>query len=46
LVPAQRDELADAQTMSVGQEDQRPIAITVATELARGLQELLDLIGG
>jgi hypothetical protein len=46
LVPAQRDELRDAQPMPVGDEDQRAIARTVAAELARGLQELLDLIGG
>jgi hypothetical protein len=29
--------------MAVGEEDERPIARTVAAHLARGLQELLDL---
>ncbi len=28
--------------MPVGEEDERPIAHTVAADLARGLQELLD----
>jgi hypothetical protein len=32
--------------MTVGNEDQRAIARTVAAELARGLQELVDFIGG
>ena len=43
LLPAHRDELRDAQPMPVGEEDERPIARTVAADLARGLQELLDL---
>ena len=46
LVPAQRDELRDPQPMPIGQEDERPIARTVAAHLARGLQELLDFIRG
>ena len=43
LLPAHRHELRDAQPMPVGEEDERPIARTVAAHLARGLQELLDL---
>ena len=44
LVPAHRDELADAQPMPVGEEDERAIARTVAADLAGGLQQLLDLL--
>src|SRR5208337_4673422 len=43
LLPAHRHELRDAQPVPVGEEDERPIARTVAAHLARGLQELLDL---
>jgi hypothetical protein len=32
--------------MPVGEEDERPIAHAVATHLARGLQQLLDLRRG
>jgi hypothetical protein len=32
--------------MPVGDQDQRAIARTVAAELAGGLQDLLDLVGG
>jgi len=42
LLPAHRDELRDSQRMPIGEEDERPIARTVAADLARGLQELLD----
>jgi hypothetical protein len=43
LLPARRHELGDAQPMPVGEEDERPIARTVAADLARGLQQLLYL---
>ena len=43
LLPAHRHELRDPQPMPVGEEDERPIARTVAAHLARGLQQLLDL---
>jgi len=46
LVPAQRDELRDAKAVTVGNQDQRAIARTMAADPARGLQELLDLVGG
>jgi hypothetical protein len=43
LLPAHRHELRDAQPMTVGEENERPIARAVAPHLARGLQQLLDL---
>jgi hypothetical protein len=43
LLPPHRDELRDAKPMPVGQENECPIARTVTTHLARGLQQLLDL---
>ena len=46
LLPAHRLELRDAKAMPVGEEDERPIARTVAAHLGRGLQQLLDLRGG
>ncbi len=46
LFPAQRDQLRDPQPMAVSQEDERPIARTVAADFARGLQQLLDLRRG
>ena len=42
LLPAHRHKLRDPQRMAVSQENERPIARTVAADLARGLQELLD----
>ena len=44
LVPAQRDELPDAQPVSVGEQHQPAIARAVPSHLARGLQELVDLV--
>ncbi len=43
LLPAHRHELRHPQPMPVGKQDERPIARTVAADLARGLQQLLDL---
>ncbi len=46
LIPAQSDQLRHSQPMPVGEEDERPIAHAMATHLARGLQQLLDLRRG
>jgi hypothetical protein len=46
LVPAQRDELRDAQSVPIGDENERAIARTVAAEFAGGLQEFVDLVRG
>ena len=43
LLPAHRHEFRDPQPMPVSQEDERPIARTVAAHLDGGLEELLDL---
>ncbi len=46
LVPAERDELAHAQAVAVGNHDHRRVALAVTTELAGSRDELLDLGGG
>ena len=46
LIPAQSHQLGDSQPMPVREKDERPIAHPVATHLARGLQQLLDLRRG
>ena len=43
LLPAHGDEFRDSQSMAVGQENERPIARTMAAHLARRLQQLLNL---
>jgi hypothetical protein len=46
LLPARKvtsSETRDAQPVRVGEEDESPIARTVAAHLAGGLQQLLDL---
>ncbi len=46
LTPAQRDELADTQSMAVGHPDHRSITMSVPTELASDGDESLDFVGG
>jgi hypothetical protein len=43
LVPTQRHELSDSQTVPVRDQDQRCIAVTVATHSRGGADQLLDL---
>jgi len=42
-IPTQGDQLADAQRMAVGNEDQCGIAVPMPSDLLRGLDQLLDL---
>ena len=44
LIPAQRHELSDAQAVSVRDQNQRRIAMTVAPRSRGGTNELLDLV--
>jgi hypothetical protein len=43
LIQPERHELADAQTVAEGEKDHGRVAVAMATELARGGHELLDL---
>jgi hypothetical protein len=45
LVPAERDELADAKPVTVGQEEEGAIAVSMPADFAGGGEELLDLVG-
>ena len=44
LVPAKRDELADAKAVSVGEEEEGTVAVSVPADLAGGREKLLDLV--
>lgn len=46
LLPAHGHEFRDAKRMTVSQEDQRAIAMAMPADLGRGLQHLVDLVGG
>jgi hypothetical protein len=44
LIPPQRDEFADPQTVPVGEQDERRIAVAVPTNPARCANQPLDLL--
>src|SRR6516162_1360312 len=45
LIPAQRHQLADAQSVTIGEQDHRRVAMAVATPSASRHHQLVDLVG-
>src|SRR6516162_9930962 len=45
LIPAQRHQLADAQSVTIGEQDHRRVAMAVATPSASGRHQLVNLVG-